>query len=96
MTRPFENILQFVQSNKPGKDDEYENLAIAIVLSACEDYGRLFFEAEHCYNNRDKLNLILAMKDIEHFFHSEWGDILCFGHADFIWSCLQKEYQWTS
>lgn len=92
MTGILNSVYQFAINNKPGRDNAYEDLAVAIVMSAAEDYETLYFALEKCQNEKLRLDIICKIKDIEHFFKSGWGDTLCFGHADHVWQMLCKEY----
>ena len=58
--------------------DAYEYLAIAIVIQAAEDYRR-------------KMKRYGEAPEIEIFFNSEWGNLLCFGKADLILEKLKDE-----
>lgn len=92
MTGILNSVYQFAINNKPGRDNAYEDLAVAIVMSAAEDYEALHFGLDNCHSAKGRLNIICKMKDIEHFFKSGWGDTLCFGHADDVWQMLCKEF----
>lgn len=88
----LERVYQFALENKPGKDNEFENLAIAIVTKAVEDY-EIFRHAYQAETDLvERLSIKANMKEIENFFRSDYGDVLCFGHAAYVWDLLCKEY----
>ena len=64
----------------------YEDLANAIVIKAANDY-RL---ACRRYKRGDD-RAYLAIKQLEKFFKSKWGDLLCNGKADVILEKLREE-----
>lgn len=67
----------------------YENLAIAIVATACQDY-RVLRRRLRWETAKTERNIIKGrMKEIELFFKSEYGDLLSFGKADFILKMLE-------
>jgi hypothetical protein len=59
--------------------DGYIYLAIAVVEQAAKDYRR-------------KMRKHGKAPDIERFFHSEYGDLLCFGKADMVLERLKDEH----
>ncbi len=56
----------------------YKYLAIAIVVQAATDYRR-------------KMKRYGEAPEIERFFRSDWGNLLCFGNADLILEKLKDE-----
>ena len=58
--------------------DGYGYLAIAIVEQAAKDY-------------RKKIKKYGKAPDIVRFFHSDWGNLCCFGKADLILEKLKDE-----
>lgn len=58
--------------------DGYGYLAIAIVEQSAKDY-------------RKKIKRYGKAPDIVKFFHSDWGNLLCFGKADLILEKLKDE-----
>lgn len=58
--------------------DGYEYLAIAIVTQAAQDYRR-------------EMKRYGTSPDIEKFFLSDWGNLLCFGKADLVFEKLKNE-----
>lgn len=63
----------------------YELLAIAIVNQAAADYRKeLKISNRHNCKTQEAIN-------IERFFNSDYGDLLCFGMADLILEKLRKE-----
>lgn len=66
----------------------YEDLAIAIVVVATEDY-RAAYRRYKRGDERAKREIY----DIEQFFNSEYGNLLCTGKAKYILRRLQKEQE---
>lgn len=91
MIKLLESVQRGVALNKTGHESAYENLAIAIVASACDDYRSLRRHLARS-DRYDRPVIEGRLKEIELFLHSDYGDILCFGHADYVWEILQKEY----
>lgn len=85
----------YSRDRRSARNDPYEDLAISIVQSAVDDY-RILRRMVRYASKIDKPIIEGRLVEIKQFFNSDYGDLLCFGHANFIWSCLQKEYQWTS
>lgn len=76
---------------KEEPEDGYERLAIAIVQTAVRDY-RLYRRRLAHANSDDRPVIEGRLKEIENFFLSEYGDILCFGKGAFILEMLKVEY----
>lgn len=72
-------------------EDGYERLAIAIVQTAVRDY-RLYRRRLAHANSYDRPVIEGRLKELENFFLSEYGDILCFGKGAYILELLQQEY----
>ena len=66
----------------------YEDLAIAIVTVAAEDYRAAYRRYKRGDESAKKI-----IQEIETFFRSEYGDLLCSGKADKILQRLQKEQE---
>ena len=76
---------------KEEPEDGYERLAIAIVQTAVRDY-RLYRRRLAHADAYDRPVIVGRLKEIENFFLSEYGDILCFGKGVFILDMLKVEY----
>lgn len=73
--------------------DPYENLAIAVVNTTVIDYRNCCREIKKEHDEK-KINYAKHKKyQIEKFFRSHWGNILCFGYADLILERLKKEQE---
>lgn len=72
--------------------DGYERLAIGVVEQAVNDY-RLIKKClrEDTLNDAETKFLEGQISDIERFFKSEYGDVLCFGKAEWILDNLKRE-----
>lgn len=72
--------------------DGYEKLAIGVVEQAVNDY-RLLKKClvEDTLNDSERNFLESEVKSIEQFFESEYGDVLCFGKAEWILDNLKRE-----
>lgn len=91
MTKILDAIRRQSAMNKTGHENGFENLAIAIVAAACDDYRALRRHLVRA-NQFDRPVIEGRMKEIEIFFNSDYGDVLCFGHAAYVWELLRKEY----
>lgn len=78
---------------KEEPEDGYERLAIAIVQTAVRDY-RLYRRRLAHANACDRPVIEGRLKELENFFLSEYGDVLCFGKGAFILEMLKVEYSY--
>lgn len=85
------SIFQYAAANRSDEPDGYEKLAIAIVHTAVADYRALRRRLVYA-NAYDRPLIEGRLCEIQNFFNSDYGDILCFGRAEFIWRCLLKEF----
>lgn len=76
---------------KEEPEDGYERLAIAIVQTAVRDY-RLYRRRLAHANAYDRPVIEGRIKELENFFLSEYGDVLCFGKGAYILELLNQEY----
>lgn len=76
---------------KEEPEDGYERLAIAIVQTAVRDY-RLYRRRLAHANADDRPVIEGNFREIKLFFRSDYADVLCFGHAAYVWDLLCKEY----
>lgn len=70
----------------------YEELAMAIVKQACEDYLHYSSALKSKYLvgwQREKIEK--KLDEVVSFFNSEYGDMMCFGKSKEIFERLQKE-----
>lgn len=85
--------MAFFRSDAPANDglECWNLLALAIILKAVEDYRSL--AAEDTYYMREAELWIhnRKLKEIEMFFTSEYGDLLCYGKGAHILEKLQNE-----
>jgi hypothetical protein len=74
-------------------DDNYARLANAVIEIAADDY-RTLKRRERLYMNKyeQKLNDI-AIEEIERFFLSDYGYLLCRGLNEVILEKLQAEFE---
>lgn len=79
-------------AHRPKEEPEegYERLAIAIVQTAVRDY-RLYRRRLAHANAYDRPVIVGRLKELENFFLSEYGDILCFGKGAYILELLNQE-----
>lgn len=75
-----------------GIDAGYLDLANAIVIKAAEDY-RSIKQRTVYRNNYEKRMADSRIKQIERFFKSEYGDLICRGNAAYILDNLQAEFE---
>lgn len=66
----------------------YEDLANAVVIVATTDYRRAYKKHKKGIEGASEI-----VKEIEAFFNSQWGDLLCNGKAKEILKRLQKEQE---
>ena len=73
--------------------EHYEELAVAVVKQACEDYRHYSKALQSEYlDDYQKKDIEAKIKEIVLFFNSEYGDLLCFGKAKVILEKLEKEF----
>ena len=74
-------------------DKVLENIQIAIVRQAIEDYRELkrrgVAENEKVYD----CSINICITEIKKFFKSKWADALTFGNAELIFEKVQLEFQ---
>lgn len=72
-------------------DDGYKELANAIVLKAVEDY-RALKQPKNYYQSEYDLKVERGrIKQIERFFLSGYGNLLCYGNGEYILEGLRNE-----
>lgn len=64
--------------------DSYENLANAIIITACDDYRMALKKIRRNPNNKEAMEL-------ERFFHSPWYSTLTSVDGDFIIRKIRTE-----
>lgn len=72
--------------NRNDERNGYEDLAIAVVKQAVREYRA----AKRRYKRGDD-RALGRVKEVEAFFKSSYGDVLCFGKAKEILKQLQGE-----
>lgn len=72
-------------------NEDYERLAIGVVKQAALEYRLIKKAMRIMVGSKDIALLESAKQEIEKFFNSEYGDILCFGKAKLILEELRKE-----
>lgn len=72
--------------------DGYESLALAVVVVAANDY-RVIAKCLKDENlpKKDRRYLEGTKREIERFFLSDYGDVLCYGQAKRILNALRSE-----
>lgn len=72
--------------------DGYESLALAVVVTAAHDY-RIIVKCLKDENlpKKDRRFLEGTKREIERFFLSDYGDVLCYGQAKRILKELRSE-----
>ncbi len=63
------------------KEEAYENLANAIIVSAADDYKEAYLRV---MRNPDSDDAKQDLKGIEHFFYSDWFLLLTKVDADYL------------
>lgn len=79
------------EHKKPALRAEFEGLAQAIVVQAANDYRSLKRTLRWERSEDERKILQGRMREIELFFKSEYGDILCHGKAALILKRLKEE-----
>ena len=78
-----------------GVDNDYCDpwvlLAIAIVQKAADDYRSLAAEDPFVMSYQERAWYNRNVKEIEMFFESHYGNLLCHGKANYILERLQNE-----
>lgn len=73
-------------------NDFLDNIAIAIVQQAVEDYRELKKEK---IEEKTVKSQVVSIAEIEKFFNSKWADALTFGNSEYIFNRVQKESEGT-
>ena len=81
-----------VKGQDIGIDAGYLELANAIVIKAAEDY-RSIMQRTVYRDDYEKRMADSRIKQIERFFKSAYGDLICRGNAEYIWENLQAEFE---
>lgn len=81
-----------VIGEKRVEEDGYILLAGAILKQAASDYKRARRILDTSYDDKKIWNARHKKKEIERFFRSSWADLLCMGHADYIFEQIKKDY----
>lgn len=81
----------FNRERRVARVDPYEDLAIAIVQTAVDDFRALRRSLARS-NQYDRPVIEGHLREIKLFFQTDYADVLCFGHAQYIWDLLCKEY----
>lgn len=71
--------------------DGYDRLAVGIVQLAAQDYRIIRKCMRSRINDYERATLDEARKEIERFFLSDYGDMLCYGMAKKILEELRRE-----
>lgn len=68
--------------------DPYENLANAIIITACDDYRMALKKIRRNPNNKEAMSEAM---ELERFFHSPWYSTLTSVDGDFIIRKIRTE-----
>lgn len=83
------NNCSYVVLSNP--DDGYAELANAIVMQAVEDYRECKTSISECDTEYMRNHHSGRMNEIERFFKSAYGDMLCYGNGELILDRLKNE-----
>lgn len=87
----LESAFSSAHYNRRGSDSPYYDLAFAVIKTAVDDYRTLRKSLARS-SRYDRPVIQGRLREIELFFHSSYADVLCLGHAEYIWRLLRKEY----
>lgn len=68
-----------------------DNLAIAVVAQAVEDYRELKRQGVEETAEIYDCKIHISIKEIKKFFKSSWAGLLTFDNAEYIFNRVQKE-----
>lgn len=70
-----------------------DELAIAVVKQAVEDYRELKRRGAEETAEIYDCKTYISIKEIKKFFKSNWAEVLTFDNAEYIFNRVQKEFE---
>lgn len=89
------NIIteKLADKNNVFANDFLDNLAIAVVKQAVEDYRELKQQKAEETTEVYDCKIHISIKEIKKFFKSDWAGVLTLDTAGYIFDRVQKEYE---